>query len=147
MTQSWSNEGLAPFLGGTSGSGLGPPFHISRGNTIGSARMLNPGSVDAYPVWTITGPTSSVTVGVGSATITYTAPILAGQSVTIDTNPDRRTVLDQDGISRLANLGPVVSFEGGKLPANAETPLSLALTGTGSVSATIVPRYFRAWGL
>lgn len=143
ITRSWSDTASQPFFGGNSGGGFGPPFYISAGNTISSARMPNPGDVDAYPVWTISGPTTSVTVGVGDATITYAASIASGASITIDTHPDKRTVVDQSGVDRIGNLSSSVAFA--PIPAGSSVDLSLAMTGTGSVSASIEPQFFRAW--
>lgn len=143
ITASWSNDGLAPFLGGPSGSGRATPFYISRGNTIGSAKMPNPGDVDAYPVWTIKGPASSVTVGVAGSTITYSVAIPTNGSVVIDTRPGSESVVDQDGNDLVGNLSGAVSFA--PIPASEAAELSLSLAGTGSVSATIEPCYFRAW--
>jgi hypothetical protein len=43
-----------PFYGG---SGYGPPFYIAAGNSSGAQPILNPGDVEAWPVWTIAGQT------------------------------------------------------------------------------------------
>lgn len=144
IVRSWSDEASQPFFGGTGGGGVGPPFYISAGNTISSARMPNPGDVDVYPVWSIGGSTTSVTVGVGDSTITYAAPIAGGDTITIDTDPARRTVVDQNGVDRSGNL-QTGSQPFAPIPAGAGVPLSLSMVGTGTVTATIEPRYFRAW--
>lgn len=140
VTQSWVDGGVVPFFG-ADGTG-GPPFNISSGNTLSTATMPNPGDVDAYPVWTITGPSTAVSVGVGDKVVEYNAVISPGNTITIDTRPDRLTVVDQDGIDRLSGLGEA-SFA--PIPAGEAVSLSLAMTGTGSVSAALQPLYFRAF--
>lgn len=143
ITRGWTDEAAQPFFGGNIGGGFGPPFFISSGSTLASATMPNPGDVDAYPTWQLGGATTSVTVGVGDATITYAAPIAPGDTITIDTRPDQRTVVDQNGVDRTANLASSVAFA--PIPAGSAVQLSLAMTGSGTVSATIEPRYYRAW--
>lgn len=76
--------------------------------------LINPGQFDAYPVWTITGPASSI--GINNATtgrgISLTAnggvTLGVGDSLTIDTRPaSQRTalpVLDGDATSQFSKL-------------------------------------------
>jgi hypothetical protein len=95
----------------TTGQGLpkflpGPPFTLSNSGTWAVPAIDNVGDVEAWPVWVVTGPASSVTfdnLATGqSFTLDY---VLAdGQTVTIDTRPGAKTVRSSDGVNRYANL-------------------------------------------
>jgi hypothetical protein len=139
ITRTWMNDTPTPFFGPT---GVAPSFYISSSSVISSATMPNPGDVDAYPVWTITGPSTYVKVGVGTKVIEYTATIPAGQTITIDTRPDQLSITDQAGGNQVAGLG---SVQFASIPTGTSVTLSLQLTGAGSVSASLTPLYHRAW--
>lgn len=70
------------------GSDYFDPYpQVSAGLALGETVLTNPGDVDAWPVWTITGPmtalsATNVTTGY-EFTITY--PLLAGEQITITT--------------------------------------------------------------
>lgn len=74
---------------------LAPPFYISKGNSLASAVVLNPGQVATYPTWIITGP-AQATVGVGDH-LTYVSGLSSGQQVTITTDPNSMDVRDEGG--------------------------------------------------
>lgn len=143
IVRQWVNATLVNFFGGTP-AGFGPPFIIGAGSTISGATITNPGEVDAYPVWTIAGPWTTVQVGVSGRTATLTANVLAGQSRIIDTRPDRLTVVDQAGVDRISELSATSDLLA-PIPAGEQVPLSLSMTGTGAVMAEITPLFRRAW--
>lgn len=143
VQRQWINTVPVNFFGGTPG-GFGPPFVIGTGSTISGATITNRGEVETYPIWQIDGPWTTVTVGTAGRTATLTANVLAGQSRFIDTRPDRLTVTDQDGADRIAELSATSDLLS-PIPPGAEVPLSLSMTGTGAVTATITPLYRRAW--
>lgn len=143
VVRQWINEVPVNFFGGVP-AGSGPPFVIGAGSTIAGATITNPGDVDAYPVWTIAGPWTTVQVGTDGLTATLTANVPAGQSRIIDTRPDRLTVVDQAGVDRISELSPTSNLLA-PIPAGEQVPLSLSMTGTGAVSAAITPLYRRAW--
>lgn len=67
----------------------GPPFSINPTELLGSgSTVLNPGDVDAYPMWTVTGPCSSVsaTAEDGSAW-QVDIDLTAGEVITVDCDP------------------------------------------------------------
>lgn len=142
VARRWKTAGGTPFFGGVAG-GSGPPFYISSGSTMDTATISNPGDVDAYPTYTITGPTTSVSVGY-AGNVVQMGVIPAGQTRTIDTRPDRLTVVDQDGTDRWSELGALAQFDA-PIPPGQEVALSLELAGTGDVSASLIPLYRRAW--
>lgn len=123
------------------GAAKASPFKISRSATVTSAIMNNPGDVEAYPVWTIEGPCTNATVGVGGVNITIPFAVATGQRLVINTAPSSQQAL-LAGVDRTADLG-TVNFA--PIPSGSNVILSLAITGTGSITCAITPRYFRAW--
>lgn len=120
-----------------------PPFHISPGNLLTSASIDNPGDVEGFPIWRVDGPVTDVTVGVQGRVIEVPIAVAGGESLTIDTRPTAQTAIRSDGTDVTAQLGAV---DFAPVPPGAVVPLTLSMTGTGSVTATLVPRYYRAFG-
>jgi hypothetical protein len=141
ISQQWGAATTDDFFGGGAGS-AGPPFYIVSGSTFATAEIDNPGDVSSSMVWRIDGPCTDVTVGVGTATVNVPFDLAGGEWVTIDTNPWAQTAIDNVGADRTDELGTVNWAE---IPAGASVQLSLSMTGTGTVSGTLQPRYFRAW--
>ena len=139
LVRSWKLTAPVPFLGP---NGLGPPFYISQGSTMSKATIDNPGDIDAWPVWTIYGPTDTVTVGVNGRTVSVPFSIPAGGLITIDTRPTAQTALDGMGVEFTAQLG---SFNFAPVPAGRSVPLSLSMVGNGYVEASLTPLHLRAW--
>jgi hypothetical protein len=128
-------------------------FHISDGRTVDEAQMTNPGDVDAWPVWAINGPTTSVDLGVGGSVVEVPFAIADGERLVIDTNPTEQVAYlgDVDPGNAFAVLsGADVTEDLGAadfapIPADATTDLSIDMTGTGIVAARIIPGYWGAW--
>ncbi|UYM26569.1 minor tail protein [Arthrobacter phage Bauer] len=117
------------------------PLTIRSASTLGSAAMTNEGDLEAWPVWTIRGPLTSVTVGVEGATVQWDVTLDADDVLVIDTDPTVQSAW-LNGVDVTDQLG---TADFAPIPAGDELPLSLAMAGTGSVEATITPRFFRAW--
>lgn len=139
QVRSWKQDPPRDFFGGPLAKA--PAFHISSASQLASATMTNPGDVDAWPVWEISGPASSVTVGVGDRRVTAPISIPEGMTLTIDTDPSRRSVL----LGTTNMYGALSSWDFAPIPPGESRPLSLSMVGSGAVRARIVPRYFRAW--
>lgn len=124
----------------------GPPFNINSAYTTGTGTIANPGDVVSWPKWTVNGPYTGFTVGVGATTVVYSGTKAAGQSVTIDTDPRRRTVLNETGADEWVNL-TTANFE--PIPPGGVVTLSLSVTGATtsatSIDMNFIPRYRRAW--
>lgn len=134
----WSQSGPVSFYGSSGAT----PFNISSASNLATATVTNPGDVDAWPVWTITGPCTSVTVGVGGRTVTYPLPVAEGSTLVIDSAPEKRAAqLNGSNVYRQLS-----SWDFAPVPAGQDRSLSLSMAGTGSVSVDITPRFFRAWG-
>lgn len=143
-TRVFSNANNQRFFGGgTSAGGHGPPFVISPGNTTASASIANLGHVDAYPVWRINGPSTAASVGISGRLITFPFTLASGAWVEINTHPTDQVAWDDNGSDRSMNLG-TADFT--PIPPGASVPLTVSLTGTGSVEVTLTPRYLRAKG-
>lgn len=67
----------------------GPPFTLNPTELLGSGTTVaNPGDVAAYPVWTVTGPCSSVTATAeDGSTWTVSLDLAAGETFTVDCDP------------------------------------------------------------
>lgn len=78
---------------------LDPYPQVSSGQILGATVLTNPGSVEAWPTWTITGPADLVTIrneDTGEAFIIDPSadgiahgPLLAGEQVVVTTDPPR----------------------------------------------------------
>ena len=166
VTRTWKASEPVSFFGAGTG---GPPFTISPGSTLAKATMSNPGDVDAFPMWVLTGPMDSATVGQAGKLTQYQASIADGRSVVIDTSPDQQRVVEiasppspdaggpdvgsqawfdwissamASGTDRVLNLGSV-AFNAPISPGKSVS-LSLAMVGAGTVTAAISPLYYRA---
>jgi hypothetical protein len=136
VRRSWAQSTAEGFYGPGN-----PLFRISSGAQLGTATMTNSGDVEAWPQWTITGPLTSVTVGVDGRTIQWTVELVAGDVLVIDTDPAVQSAW-LNGADVTAQLGAV---DFAPIPAGEDRTLSLQMTGTGTVEATITPRHYRAW--
>lgn len=136
ISRTWRQAGPADFFGEG-----GPPFRVSPVSTLATATMRNPGDVDAWPVWRVDGPTTTVDLGVDGGVVEVPFAVPGGSSLTIDTHPTRQVAL-LDGQDVTGDLGEV---QWRRIPAGGEVPLSLAMTGEGSVTVTVIPRFRSAW--
>lgn len=119
-------------------------FYLSGAFTSGSAVVTNPGDVDAYWRHILTGPINAgAEIGVAGETLTLGAPVAAGQSVAIDTRPDRLTMIRNDGVSLYMTANSRASFP--PLPAGTDVPVIIRFSGDGSVQSTFAPSYLRAF--
>lgn len=130
--------------GGTPGVTKGPPLFISPGNSSASGVYVpNPGEVEAWPVWTITGPVQA-TIGIGDA-VTELPFLGAGETLTIVTNPVHRSIVDGTG-RRAWDRVPVRRFAA--IPAGDMIPVVVNTTDGGpgsSVVLSITPNYLGAY--
>lgn len=123
----------------------GPPFVINPSRSLVSATYSNPGDVPSYPVWRVQGPFDSFTVGVGSSVVSMALVKDENGWVEIDTNPSKRTMLDESGNDcwLYATAADFASIDPGK---DVKLTTTLINAGPGaSVTLTFVPRYRSAW--
>lgn len=123
----------------------GPPFYVNPGNAIATARVSNPGHVGAFPRWTITGPLTAVTVGVGDSVVTIEATLSAGEQRIIDMDPRLRTIVDENGADAWLDATDAAFAA---IPAGADVALNLEVIGPGSgteIALEFTPGYRQAW--
>lgn len=142
IVRSWSGSATRkPFFGAGTSTG-GAPFYISAGSTLSAAKMPNPGDEDGYIKWRITGPTTSVSVGVDGRMIDVPFGLAAGEKLIIDTAPDVQSAyMEATGVDRTRELGEA---DFAPVPPGV-APLSLSMFGTGLVEAELTPLHRRAW--
>jgi len=82
---------------------LNPYETVSPDRTLGEASVTILGDVDALPIWTITGPATSVTVRYPGLGPGWTfGQIDPGETITI--NVENSTVTDNTGANRIGNI-------------------------------------------
>lgn len=141
LLETWGSEVPVEFFGGE------PPdtmFTISTGASFTKASMVNEGQHESYIKWTIKGAFETIKVGVGSALIQIPFALGASQTAVIDTSPSDMRVM-VNGVDRTSDLTVMPKFT--PVPAGGKTNLTISYTGTatGTVSAELRTRYYRAW--
>lgn len=130
--------------GGVEGVTKGPDFFISPGNSTAAGVLVpNPGEVEVWPDWTVTGPVQA-SVGVGDA-ITELPFLGEGESITLVTNPVHRSITDGTG-RRAWDRVPIRRFAA--IPAGDQIPVVVSTTDGGpgsSVRLTITPNFLGAY--
>lgn len=118
---------------GNTGRGLLPKLsymRVSSSQAIGTVTVANTtGDVPSFPVYTIYGPLTTLSVTTGSTGFTYSAAIASGETITIDTAAG--TVVDQAGVNKYSNLAAAP-----KLFAIPPGTTTITVNGTGATSAT-----------
>lgn len=159
VTKSWAQGDMRDFyISDADRTKYGYPadaiHYLSAGGSLGSAKFTNDGDVPAYPVWTVVGPTTDVSFGVGGNNTVVPFTIPAGFAVQLDTDPVDGQVLWYGAwdaasksilspVDRTPELDPTSAFVA--IPRGEDRPLTIAMTGTGTVIAEVRNKYRRAW--
>lgn len=121
------------------------PLRLSASSVfVNDSSISNPGDLEAWPVWTIEGPGSNIVISnlTTSQSLTLNTAVTSGQSVTIDTRPGAKTVLNDDGTS----LFPLMTATSTLFPlARGDNHVQVAMDSTSTTSAIRLafrPRYF-----
>lgn len=133
---------------GTGVDYLAPYPSVSSSQVLGATTVTNPGDVDVWPTWTVTGPATSIAFtreDTGQAftldmEATAHGPLLAGEPVTISTDPPRVRSGTGENLVAGLNWPEAVLWS---LPPG-ETPVVFQLNGAEAGSAvdlTYYPRY------
>jgi phage-related protein len=94
----------------------------------------NTGDIETFPTFVIEGPTTTITFSNTNGTLSYTAAIAGGSTITINT--ENATVVNQLGQNRYQNLGSLPKMF--TLPEGNST---LNITGTVDPTAEITVRW------
>lgn len=152
IRRGWSGAGGTSFLG----SGA-PSFNISTASSASTATITNPGDLDAWPRWTIVGPSTTTSIGIPGRTISVPFNIPTGKALQVDTDPSLQTIVYGDWVpNNLTGFGTIASpvdkfsdmgaIDFAPIPAGEAVPLSVVINGAGVVLMELTPRHFRAWG-
>ncbi len=137
-------DGVAPVLATTSGSGFFPffPLRLGSSEALTDVVIENTGHVDAWPVFTITGPVSDVKV-VNTSTgeqFTLIGNLGANKTLTIDTRPGRKVITDQAG----TRVFPITG-DSSLWPLTVGQNVITAQMGGSTAASSIVIRWRRRW--
>ena len=122
-------------------AGAGGPLVASMNATASTASVLNAGDLDGWVRWTVDGPVDAgLELGVGDRLVTIDTAIAEGSRLVLDTDPESQQVI-LDGAEYIPSKVPRFA----PIPAGGVTPLVVTMKGAGVVTATLTPRYFRAW--
>jgi len=95
-----SGRGLLPKLG---------YLRLTGDRAFGDFILDNPGTVGAYPIWTIKGPGANFTaISPSGERLVWAGTLLTGETLTIDSKAG--TVIDQAGLNRYAALATAPRF-------------------------------------
>ncbi|MBW4094581.1 MAG: hypothetical protein HIU81_03900 [Acidobacteria bacterium] len=134
------------------------PFHIGNATTLGTARISNPGTEDAWPVWTVIGDSTSAELGVDGSFVGVPFAVPEGKALVVDADPTVQTATMYDYTPAVAETGAAEVFANpvdrtedlgaadfAQVPAGESQLLSISMVGDGGVRAEIVPKYRRAY--
>lgn len=161
--RSFQNDPPVPFYGADhSPVPVDDLFFISSGSSTASATIDNPGDIDAWPVFVLDGPwDAGASVGIDGNVTTYGDSIPAGQSVVVDTRPDRlgakqistptadpgsdawMDALDAPGTDKFTSLTALALNV--SVAAGDNVPLDVTVSGQGTLHVAVQPLYYRAW--
>lgn len=128
------------FQAGT--SFLAPFPTVSQAQVLGDSIINNPGDVDAWPEWTITGPADLVTATnqTTGQTWTLTKTIAAGELIKITTQ--RPTVRGPAGENLINGLNWPSAYLWGLVPGDNDVNFGVAGAATGTaIELVFYPRY------
>lgn len=127
---------------------LNPFLTVSSSQTLGATTAANPGEVEAWPTWVITGPASGVTATNNTTGESWTldpnatgiahGDLLAGETVTLTTNP--ATIRGPDGSVWTA----AINWPSAVLWGLDEGDNSITFSVSGSGSGTSITLTFHA---
>ena len=127
---------------GNTGRGMLPQLSklkLSSSQTLGVISVTNEGDVAAYPVWTVRGPITGLSISDGSLSFGFEDSVAVGETIVINT--ETGVVLDDTGANRYGILATAPKL----FKLNPGTS-SLSVIGTDSETSTEVtltysPRY------
>lgn len=119
--------------------GGAPPFFISNSTSAGGAVMMNPGDVEAWPVWTVTGPAAGVTVTVDGGTVGL-PDLSAGQTLVVNTDPRVATAIVNGTTDKSAQATP---WDPRPIPPGESVPVTIEADELNLIRCDITPLFYR----
>lgn len=128
------------FTNGAAVAFLGNPFlpiKLSSSGILTSFTLPNEGDVEAWPLWTITGPATNPTLTntTTGKSLALTITLLAGQVLTIDTRPGIKSITRENGSNQFSTSSATSSLWPLIRGSNSVT---IAVTGLTSASQVLV---------
>lgn len=141
----------------------GPLVRIASSYSAANAAMDNPGDVESYPRWYIDGETLAVSVGVDDKVVNVPFAVAAGTCLVIESDPDNigatlyeitvggmskkpsERVIGVDLINPVDKTAALGEADFAPVPAGEQVPLSLEITGSGTVEVLLPTLYRRPW--
>lgn len=124
----------------------GSVFGIASSFTADGATLTNPGDVDAYPVYELAGPLTAFKITNDKAVLSGNITVGATQKLVIDNSPVMQTAYLYNANGTYTNVLPqLTSFGFGSIKPGTDIKLGVLLTGTGTLTVSGQPRYFKAW--
>jgi hypothetical protein len=123
---------------------LSPFLSVSNSQVLGASAINNPGDVDAWPSWTITGPAASVTATNATTGEAFTIDydLLAGEQITITTTRLRPLVRGPGGQNLVGSLNWPGAVLWSLLPGVNDVNFSIAGSAEGTaIELAFHPRY------
>lgn len=121
------------------------PIRLTSSQIAADAAVVNAGDVETWPVWQIAGPGSAITLRnltTGKSLTLATTPLVAGESITIDTRPGYKTLTKSDGTSVFADLTTTSSLWPLIVGSNAiRLEMGGAIAGSSSLQINYRQRY------
>lgn len=119
------------------------PLVLNSDTVLGTQTIDNTGDVEAFPVWTVHGPCSSIklTNTTTDEVIDLPVTLTATQTVTVDTRPFRKTVVRDDGTNLYGSLTTASALW--DLPTGLST-ITVSLPGA-TADSYVTLTYSRRW--
>lgn len=118
------------------------PLRLSSSQVLASTTVNNGGDTVAWPVWTVTGPGSGLTIRnlTTGQQLTVAAALTAGEVLTVDTRPGAKSVIKGTATNLFGSL------TGSLFPlAKGSNTIEISLVGATAASSVGL-RYRRRWG-
>ncbi|MFI9817570.1 phage distal tail protein [Saccharothrix variisporea] len=119
------------------------PLRLSSSEVYATGSITNPGDVETWPVWTITGPGSAIVLRnlTTGKSLSLSTTLGAGESVVIDTREGVKTVTHSSGANLFSSLSATSSLWPLARGVNAFQIEMSAATTASLVSLAYRPRY------
>jgi hypothetical protein len=133
-------EGTATFFGNGSSA---TPFYIVKSTGGADTTLTNNGDMDAWITWTIEGPMTSFSLDIDGNIVGGPIEVDEGDTLTIETSPLNQIAYLEDG-TKVTRL--LTSADFAPLPATgAPVNVGIDVVGTGTITASFAPVYWRAF--
>lgn len=119
------------------------PLELAKSSIFGGITVTNEGDVEAWPIWTITGPGGPLTLtnDTSGESLILATVLSAGEQVTIDTTPGIKTVTLDDSTNLYPDLDPGSSLWPLQPAENAVTVELVDATVDSAVALSYRARY------